>query len=454
MAEQLNSEKSEILTVTQLNRRARLTIERQFETIWVSGELSNLSRPKSGHWYFTLKDEKAQVRCAMFANRNRSIQIQPTDGQQVLLRGKVSIYEGRGDFQIIADQIEAAGEGALRQAFEQLKVKLSNEGIFAAETKKPIPKSPRHIAVISSKSGAALQDVLSVWRRRYPIVSVTIIPSIVQGAEAETALINAIDNAEEIKPDAILLTRGGGSLEDLWCFNSEVLARRINTCDIPLISAVGHEIDVTIADFVADLRAPTPSAAAEMLTPDALDLMQELKRTRQMITDRMQDEIEKRRLTMSAKRAQLIDPGSYIQQAAQRADGLFERISIAARSELGQTTQQLKNLEIRLKLVQPGNLVKQLHEEVASLYKRLRPNLIGIVRSQANKLDGLARTLDGVSPLPTMRRGYSIARNNANEIVKSSEQIRLREKIKLQFIDGTAIAEVESIDQNKNLYVD
>ena len=454
MAEHLNSEKSEILTVTQLNRRARLTIERQFETIWVSGELSNLSRPKSGHWYFTLKDEKAQVRCAMFANRNRSIQIQPTDGQQVLLRGKVSIYEGRGDFQIIADQIEAAGEGALRQAFEQLKVKLSNEGIFAAETKKPIPRSPRHIAVISSKSGAALQDVLSVWRRRYPIVSVTIIPSIVQGAEAETALINAIDNAEEIKPDAILLTRGGGSLEDLWCFNSEVLARRINKCGIPLVSAVGHEIDVTIADFVADLRAPTPSAAAEMLTPDALDLMQELKRTRQMITDRMQDEIEKRRLTMSAKRAQLIDPGSYIQQAAQRADGLFERISIAARSELGQTTQQLKNLEIRLKLVQPGNLVKQLHEEVASLYKRLRPNLIGIVRSQANKLDGLARTLDGVSPLPTMRRGYSIARNNANEIVKSSEQIRPREKIKLQFIDGTAIAEVESIDQNKNLYVD
>lgn len=454
MAEHLNSEKSEILTVTQLNRRARLTIERQFETIWVSGELSNLSRPKSGHWYFTLKDEKAQVRCAMFANRNRSIQIQPTDGQQVLLRGKVSIYEGRGDFQIIADQIEAAGEGALRQAFEQLKVKLSNEGIFAAETKKPIPKSPRHIAVISSKSGAALQDVLSVWRRRYPIVSVTIIPSIVQGAEAETALINAIDNAEEIKPDAILLTRGGGSLEDLWCFNSEVLARRINKCGIPLVSAVGHEIDVTIADFVADLRAPTPSAAAEMLTPDALDLMQELKRTRQMITDRMQDEIEKRRLTMSAKRAQLIDPGSYIQQATQRADGLFERISIAARSELGQTTQQLKNLEIRLKLVQPGNLVKQLHEEVASLYKRLGPNLIGIVRSQANKLDGLARTLDGVSPLPTMRRGYSIARNNANEIVKSSEQIRPREKIKLQFIDGTAIAEVESIDQNKNLYVD
>jgi len=454
MAEHLNSEKSEILTVTQLNRRARLTIERQFETIWVSGELSNLSRPKSGHWYFTLKDEKAQVRCAMFANRNRSIQIQPTDGQQVLLRGKVSIYEGRGDFQIIADQIEAAGEGALRQAFEQLKVKLSNEGIFAAETKKPIPKSPRHIAVISSKSGAALQDVLSVWRRRYPIVSVTIIPSIVQGAEAETALINAIDNAEEIKPDAILLTRGGGSLEDLWCFNSEVLARRINKCGIPLVSAVGHEIDVTIADFVADLRAPTPSAAAEMLTPDAPDLMQELKRTRQMITDRMQDEIEKRRLTMSAKRAQLIDPGSYIQQATQRADGLFERISIAARSELGQTTQQLKNLEIRLKLVQPGNLVKQLHEEVASLYKRLRPNLIGIVRSQANKLDGLARTLDGVSPLPTMRRGYSIARNNANEIVKSSEQIRPREKIKLQFIDGTAIAEVESIDQNKNLYVD
>ena len=450
----MNSEQSEILTVTQLNRRARLTIERQFETVWVSGELSNLSRPKSGHWYFTLKDEKAQVRCAMFANRNRSIQIQPADGQQVLLRGKVSIYEGRGDFQIIADQIEAAGEGALRQAFEQLKVKLSNEGIFAAEAKKAIPKSPRHIAVISSKSGAALQDVLSVWRRRYPIVTVTIIPSIVQGHEAETALINAIDKAEEIQPDTILLTRGGGSLEDLWCFNSEALARRIHKCGIPLVSAVGHEIDVTIADFVADLRAPTPSAAAEMLTPDALELIQELKRIQQMMTDRMRDEIEKRRLTTSAKRAELIDPGSYIQQAAQRTDGLYERISIAARSELGKATQQLKNLEIRLKLVQPGNLVNQLYEEVASLYKRLGPGLTRIVRTQANKLDGLARTLDGVSPLPTMRRGYSIVRNNANEILKSSEQLRPSEKVNLQFIDGNAIAQVESIDRSEKLNVD
>ena len=454
MAEDLNSEQSEILTVTQLNRRARLTIERQFETIWVSGELSNLSRPKSGHWYFTLKDEKAQVRCAMFANRNRSIQIQPTDGQQVLLRGKVSIYEGRGDFQIIADQIEAAGEGALRQAFEKLKVKLLNEGIFAKETKKQIPKSPKHIAVLTSKSGAALQDVLSVWRRRYPIVTVTIIPSIVQGHEAETALINAIDKAEEIQPDTILLTRGGGSLEDLWSFNSEALARRINRCSIPLVSAVGHEIDVTIADFVADLRAPTPSAAAEMLTPDALDLMQELERNRQMITDRMQDEIEKRRLTLTAKRAQLIDPGSYIQQAAQRTDGLFERVSIAARSEQGRATQRFNNIEIRLKLIQPGNLVSRLHEAVASLYKRLGLGLTRIVHTQANKLDGLARTLDGVSPLPTMRRGYSIVRNNANEILKSSEQLRPGENISLQFIDGNAIAEVESIDRSKKLNVD
>ena len=454
MAKHLNSEQSEILTVTQLNSRARLTIERQFETIWVSGELSNLSRPKSGHWYFTLKDEKAQIRCAMFANRNRSIKIQPADGQQVLLRGKVSIYEGRGDFQIIADQIEAAGEGALRQAFEQLKVKLSNEGIFAAEAKKAIPKSPRHIAVISSKSGAALQDVLSVWRRRYPIIAVTIIPSVVQGHEAEPALINAIDKAEEIQPDTILLTRGGGSLEDLWCFNSEALARRINKCGIPLVSAVGHEIDVTIADFVADLRAPTPSAAAEMLTPDARELIQELKRTQQMMTDRMRDEIEKRRLTMSAKRAQLIDPGSYIQQAAQRTDGLYERVSLAVRTELGQTTQQLKNLEIRLKLGQPDNLVSQLHEQVASLYKRLGPAFKRIVRNQANKLDGLARTLDSVSPLPTMRRGYSIVRNNANEILKSSGQLRPNEKINLQFIDGYAIAVVESVDRSEKLHVD
>ena len=265
-----------VLTVSALNKQARLTIEERFQMVWVTGELSNFARPRSGHWYFTLKDSGAQVRCAMFANSNRRVQMQPTDGQQVLIRGRVSLYEGRGDFQIIADQMEPAGEGVLRQAFDALKVKLADEGLFARERKRPIPDIPKHIAVVTSPTGAALQDVLAVWQRRFPTLQVTVIPTAVQGPEAEAQVLRALNAASKLTVDAILLTRGGGSLEDLWTFNLESVARAVAASQIPIVSAIGHEIDIAITDFVADLRAPTPSVAAELMVPDGQEMLQNI----------------------------------------------------------------------------------------------------------------------------------------------------------------------------------
>ena len=261
----------EVLSVTKLNQMARRVLEGEFPNIWVEGEISNFVQPSSGHWYFTLKDASAQIRCVMFRNRNRSHREKPQDGSKVLLRGKISLYEGRGEFQLSADTLEDIGDGELLRAFEQLKVKLQKEGLFDVKNKKSIPRLPKHVGVITSPSGAAIQDVLNILGRRFPAIKVTILPAQVQGKEAiqqiKEALIFA--NRYNVFPfDVLLLTRGGGSLEDLWPFNSETIARTIAEIDIPIVSAIGHESDTSISDFVADLRAPTPSAAAELISPD------------------------------------------------------------------------------------------------------------------------------------------------------------------------------------------
>ncbi len=268
------AQERQVLSVTDLNRQARMTIEQRFNQIWVSGELSSFARPSSGHWYFTLKDAKAQVRCAMFANANRRARLQPANGQQVLLRGRVSLYEGRGEFQIIVEHMEPAGEGALRAAFDALKRQLDAEGLFDTTRKRALPDMPQHVAVVTSPTGAALKDVLSVWQRRFPALKVTVVPTAVQGADAEVDIRTALQRAAALAPEVILLTRGGGSMEDLWVFNAESIARSIAALEIPVVSAIGHEIDVSITDFVADLRAPTPSAAAELIVPDGDELLQ------------------------------------------------------------------------------------------------------------------------------------------------------------------------------------
>jgi exodeoxyribonuclease VII large subunit len=263
-----NLSNRDVLSVSDLTRSARMLLEEEFPNVFVEGEISNFSKPASGHWYFTLKDDKSQLRCAMFRNKNSRLRFVPRNGLQVIVRGKISLYEGRGDFQMIAEHMEEAGDGALRRAFEKLKAQLDREGLFDPAAKQPVPNLPNHLAVITSPTGAAIRDVLHVFERRFPALKVTIIPVPVQGDEAIPRIVEAIDLANrysDLPFDAILLTRGGGSLEDLWAFNTEPVARAIFNSALPIVSAVGHEIDITIADFVADLRAPTPSAAAELL---------------------------------------------------------------------------------------------------------------------------------------------------------------------------------------------
>ena len=263
-----------VFTVSELAGSVRFTLEERFPMVWVEGELSNLRAPGSGHWYFTLKDDRAQLRCAMFANRNRFVRFKPRDGMKVILRGRVSLYEARGDFQLLADHLESSGEGALRAAFDALKLTLSDEGLFAETRKRALPEFPTHLAVISSRSGAALRDVLSVLRRRCPTLRVTLLPVSVQGKDAEPQILEALERVSDwptefgAEPDVVLLTRGGGSLEDLWAFNLESVARAVAASPIPIVSAIGHETDITICDFVADVRAPTPSAGAELIAPE------------------------------------------------------------------------------------------------------------------------------------------------------------------------------------------
>ena len=273
----INNKSPQIYTVSRLNAEVRLLLENEMGVVWLLGEISNLAIPSSGHWYFTLKDQQAQVKCAMFKGNNRHVTFRPTQGQSVLVRARLSLYEPRGDYQLIAESMQPEGDGLLQQAFESLKLKLSQEGLFSTALKKPIPHFPKSIGLITSKTGAALHDVLQVIKRRNPLLKVIIYPTLVQGKEATQQIVQSLVIADARQEcDVLILGRGGGSLEDLWCFNEEAVARQIAACTIPIVSAVGHETDVTIADFVADLRAPTPSAAAEIVSLDTRLLQQSL----------------------------------------------------------------------------------------------------------------------------------------------------------------------------------
>ncbi|MEO8460975.1 MAG: exodeoxyribonuclease VII large subunit, partial [Dokdonella sp.] len=325
----LSSPQREILTPSTLNRRARDVIEDCFASVWVEGELSNVSRPASGHLYFTLKDSAAQIRCAMFKPRSTWLKFKPVDGMHVLLRGRVSLYEARGEFQLIVEDLQDAGAGALQRQFEQLKARLAAEGLFDAEKKRPIPKWPGRIGVITSPSGAAIRDVLSVLARRFPLVEVEILPVPVQGKEAPPAIVAMLQAASKaMRHDVLLLTRGGGSLEDLWAFNDEGIARAIRASAIPVVCAVGHEIDFTIADFAADLRAPTPSAAAELLVPDGIELARQLAQRHEHMLQRM-------------RRAQ--------QSRAQHVDHVFARLNAQhPRNRLQRTHERMSGFSARL----------------------------------------------------------------------------------------------------------
>ena len=436
----------DVLSVSQLNRKAKQLLETHLPLLWVEGELSNVSQPSSGHWYFTLKDEQAQVRCAMFRNRNMLVRFAPRQGQQVLIRARVSLYEGRGDYQLIVEHMEEAGFGALQRAFEALKLKLANEGLFDDAYKQPLPSLPKHIAVITSPTGAAIRDVLSVLNRRFPAIPVTVIPVAVQGKEAAPQIVRAIDLANRAGLfDVVILARGGGSLEDLWPFNEESVARAIHASELPIVSAVGHEVDFTIADFVADLRAPTPSAAAELLVPDAEDWLETFAGYEILLQEAIERKLQSFKQRLEWLRTRLRHPGERLQQQAQRLDGLELRLVRAVDHQLLRCHTRLNTLILRQKPLQPRSRINQLNQQVSQHHATLVKNMQRHLRAQQQRLAEAARLLQTVSPLNTLQRGYAIATDSHHKVITNSSQVAPGDSINARLAEGELQCRVEKI---------
>lgn len=431
------------LSVSQLNNRARLLLEDVFAQVWVEGEISNLAKPASGHLYFTLKDSQAQVRCALFRQNAARVRQALRDGLAVRVRGKVSLFEGRGDYQLILDTVEPAGDGALRLAFEALKEKLSAEGLFASERKRALPAHPQRIGIVSSPTGAVIRDIISVFRRRAPQVALTLIPTAVQGREATAQIVRALQLADRAGFDAIILARGGGSLEDLWCFNEEAVARAVADCVTPVVSAVGHETDVSISDFVADVRAPTPSAAAELLAPDSSDLQRRLDSLNRRLALSLRTRLSREQLRLDGLARRLRHPGERLRQQAQRLDDLDMRLRRAFAQQSTSRQERLARLEGRLHAQHPGRALALLRQRLDSLGERL-PRAIELqLRQQRRQLENLAQTLHIVSPLATLGRGYSILLDERGQAVRSAAQTRPGQRLKARLGEGELDVRVE-----------
>ena len=405
--------------------------------LWVEGEISNFARPASGHWYLTLKDGQAQVRCAMFRNSNMRVNFKPANGTQVLVRGRVGLYEGRGDYQLIIEHMEEAGYGALQRQFEELKHKLASEGLFDAARKQPMPDSVNHIGVITSPTGAAVKDILSVLKRRFPAIGVSIFPTAVQGEQAAGQIVEAIQTAgEQGKCDALIVGRGGGSLEDLWPFNEESVARAIFASEIPMISAVGHEIDFTIADFVADLRAPTPSAAAELISPDGEDMLNQFEGFELLLAEAMARKNYLLGQQVSNLHKRLQHPGRKLQEQAQHLDHLDIRLRRAINSKLQQQRYQMDSVQGKLSRVHPADALVSRQQLVAEYLKRMSRGIAQQLETKKIKTAQAMHLLDTVSPLKTLGRGYSIIRDDRGAVVKSVVGVSAGDKLKSQMVDG------------------
>lgn len=433
----------QVLTVSQLNRRARQLLETHLPLLWVEGEISNLARPSSGHWYFSLKDDAAQIRCAMFRNRNRNISFQPEDGQHLLVRGRVSLYENRGDYQLIVEHMEPAGIGALQRRFDQLKKQLAAEGLFDLARKRDLPAFAKRIGVITSPSGAAIRDVLHVLQRRFPSLPVYIYPTPVQGSEAAAGIVRALARANRHRAcDLLLLTRGGGSLEDLWPFNEEIVARAIFQSEIPVVSAVGHETDICISDLVADARAPTPSAAAEMASPDQEEIRQVLEGYRRWLTRHAAGRFASAELQLHNLSKRLRHPRQVLESQQQRLDYLEMRLLSALTLEIQQKNLHLERLSQRLAQHTPGVLLPRYTERLQELTRRLRTAMQHVIDNKSQRFAARVALLQAVSPLGTLERGYAIVRRESGEIVSQIAAVQPGEKLEVRVNDGSLDCEV------------
>ena len=441
-----------IYSVSQLNQSVRLMLENQLGAVWLTGEISNFSQPVSGHWYLSLKDENAQVRCAMFRMKNLRVSFRPTNGMLVLVRANVSLYEPRGDYQLIIESMHLAGEGLLMQQFEALKLKLAAEGLFAQHLKKNLPHFSKAVGIITSKTGAALQDILHILQRRDPSLKIIIYPTAVQGKDAATEIAQMIELANQRQEvDVLIVGRGGGSLEDLWCFNEEMVARAIFHSHLPVISAVGHETDVTIADFVADVRAPTPSAAAELVSRNQTELLQQLQYRRQRLEialDRLFAE-KQQKLRHLSLRLHNQHPQAQLRIQQQLITQLSHRLQQSLRHRWQKTAENLTALSMRLYKNPLPLRLQQYEQQLAQLKVRLNSHMNLTLSLQQKQLAHLCGKLDSLSPLRVLARGYSITQNQQNFTIRSMKDVNVGEQIKTRLPDGDIISQVIRLEEKE-----
>lgn len=437
-----NSRDSVVYNVEQLNSQIRQTLEGQLGVVWVQAEISNFKPHSSGHFYFSLKDSKAQISAIMFRGHNSKLKFKPHDGLEIIVRGRITVYEPRGTYQIVCETMEPVGAGALQKQFEQLKEKLKLEGLFDAARKKQIPAYPRHVAIVTSPTGAAIQDILNIMSRRARNVQLTVVPALVQGAGAALSLQEAFRSATRLPVDVIIIGRGGGSMEDLWSFNDEKLVRLIAESTVPVISAVGHEVDFTICDFVADLRAPTPSAAAELVAKSGLEISQRLNQFDRLLQSGIKKLLKLKTQSLILTMKRLTDPKKKLQDYAFRNDELLSRLEQAIKVYFAHLSKDIQILE--KKLVSPKDVIQRLR----SLIEKTQYRLNRAVEVKINKLDFNLKTnmgkLDSMSPLAVVDRGYSIA-TNKGKVVKALNDVKINDLIEVRVSDGTFAAEVKKL---------
>ncbi|WP_286809490.1 exodeoxyribonuclease VII large subunit [Leclercia sp. UBA2479] len=448
----LSSQSPSIFTVSRLNQTVRLLLEQEMGQVWISGEISNFTQPSSGHWYFTLKDDTAQVRCAMFRNSNRRVTFRPQHGQQVLVRANITLYEPRGDYQIIVESMQPAGEGLLQQKYEQLKAKLSAEGLFDQQYKQPLPAPAHCVGVVTSKTGAALHDILHVLKRRDPSLPVIIYPTAVQGDDAPGQIVRAIELANARREcDVLIVGRGGGSLEDLWSFNDERVAQAIFASAIPVVSAVGHETDVTIADFVADLRAPTPSAAAEVVSRNQLELLRQLQNGQQRLEMAMDYFLAERTRRFTQLQHRLHQQHPQLRLARQQTvlERLRQRMNVALEGQLKRATLRQQRVAQRLNQQNPQPKIYRAQTRIQQLEYRLAENLRARLSSTRERFGNAVTHLEAVSPLSTLARGYSVTTATDGKVLKQTQQVKAGDVLTTRLSDGWVESEVKGVTAAK-----
>jgi len=431
----------QVLTVEQLNVQIKQLLEGQIGTLWVKGEISNFKAHTSGHFYFSLKDPRSQISAVMFRGHNSKLRFKPKDGLEVIIKGRISVYEPRGNYQILCEMMEPVGAGALQKAFEDLKEKLKAEGLFESERKKQIPTMPRHVAVVTSPTGAAIRDILNIMSRRAPNVLVTVVPTVVQGEAAAPLICEAFRKAQRISGvDVIIIGRGGGSIEDLWAFNDEALARLVAEAQIPVISAVGHEIDFTIIDFVADLRAPTPSAAAELVAKSCSEVTTKVEHFFRLIRLSLEKKHDSLIEKISSLQKRLVDPKRKLQDLSLRNDDLLNRMQLAMERNISEQGHRVGLL--REKMGTPQELVQRRRQQVDMLCLKFRNFMQRQMESQKSSWSHFSGLLDSLSPLKVVERGYSLVTKN-NQLIKSSRQVETQDLLKIQFAEGQIEVRVE-----------